>query len=153
MKGDQSILRGRAKGASAGLGMFLMLSVYHVPTALSMRRAYLSNPLPNRYVTALLLQQVPDLTKYAPNDLRVIPAFRPYKCEYLYILYNLELGRGKKIPASAAPAVFYNSVFSASNFSQSIRFIKERRTPLIRSAGAELMYIYGETRKKSSQTN
>lgn len=67
MKGDQSILRGRAKGASAGFGMFLMLSVYHVPTALSMRRAYLSNPLPNRYVTALLLQQVSDFTKYALN--------------------------------------------------------------------------------------
>lgn len=68
MKGDQSIFRGRAKGASAGFGMCLMLSVCHVPKALSMRRVHLSNLLPNRHVTALVLQQISDQTKYAPTN-------------------------------------------------------------------------------------
>lgn len=68
-----------------------------------------------------------------------------------FVQVRIREGGETKIPAGAAPAVFYDSVFSASNFSQSIQLIKERRTPLIRSAGAELMYIYGETCKKSSQ--
>lgn len=149
MKGDQSILRGRAKGASAGFGMFLMLSVYHVPTALSMRRAYLSNPLPNRYVTALLLQQVSDFTKYVPNDVRVIQAVCPFIVHFVQIRIEEE----RKIPHTPHQQFFKTPSSHTSNFSQNIQLIKGRRMPLILSAGAELMYIYGRTRKKSSQTN